>query len=418
MDERRLREYSGVYQWSPDSFVYLQLWSELSGKNELIAIDESGDVRTLYPVARDTFFAGPAAALATSIESRINFSRNRAGQLTALEWRRDRSATRIARRVRTERSSEVRFRNGDISLAGTLISPVSGTKHPAIILVHGSGAEDREYLLPFARFLIRHGIAVFGYDKRGVGGSVGSWREASFDDLASDVIAAFRYLRTRPDIDHTRIGLLGWSQAGWIMPIVAVREPNVAFLVSISGAAIPVAETTIDQARNEMRAAGMRPEIIQQIIDLMTLQYRFAQTGRGWQEYAAAREKLVARIGQAPETFPADPDHPQWSSLRLLYFYDPAGTLQKLRTPTLALFGGLDNNIVALRNQRAWDAALKIAGNEDYTLRVFPSANHLMLQAETGTNAEMPTLQRFVPEYFTTVREWVVRRMERALPSR
>ncbi len=88
---------------------------------------------------------------------------------------------------------------------------------------HGSGAENRAFILPFARFLVRRGMAVLGYDKRGVGGSTGDWQTASFDVLAGDVVAAFEYLKTRPDIDATQVGLLGVSQAGWVMPLAAVR---------------------------------------------------------------------------------------------------------------------------------------------------------------------------------------------------
>jgi alpha-beta hydrolase superfamily lysophospholipase len=108
-----------------------------------------------------------------------------------------------------------------------------GGKHPAVILVHGSGAENRAYVLPFARFLVRRGAAVLGYDKRGVGGSTGDWKTASFEDLADDVVAAFEYLKSRRDIDPAQIGLLGVSQAGWVMPLAAVRAKNVAFLNSI-----------------------------------------------------------------------------------------------------------------------------------------------------------------------------------------
>src|SRR5207248_1794244 len=122
---------------------------------------------------------------------------------------------------------------------------------------------------PFAHFLIRHGVAVLGFDKRGVGASTGDWRSASFDDLAGDVVAAFEYLKTRSDIDRTHIGMLGWSQAGWVMPLAAVRAREIAFLISISGAGIPAAETTIDQSRNEMTASGMKPETVNQIVDLM-----------------------------------------------------------------------------------------------------------------------------------------------------
>src|SRR5262249_23832908 len=152
----------------------------------------------------------------------------------------------------------------------------------------------------------------------------------------------------RRDIDARQIGLLGISQAGWVMPLAAVRAKDIAFLISISGAGVSAAETTIDQAQNEMTARGMRPQVVEQIVGLMKLQYEFARTGQGWEQYAAAREKLAARMGAAPpDSFPGTPDHPYWQSIRQLYFYDPAPTLRQLQTPTLALFGELDNNILA-----------------------------------------------------------------------
>ncbi len=274
VEEALLREYAGAYRWDPNAFVYLQMWSELSGSNQLVAFDESGEVRTLYPTEPDRFFAGPGAALPDAVESRIEFQRDGGGRIASLTWSRDGAPARTARRVDIERREDVRFSNGDVQLAGALTSPSIQGPHPAVILVHASGAEDREYLLPFARFLIRRGVAVLGYDKRGVGGSTGDWNKASFDDLAGDVVAAFEYLKTRSDIQPGRIGLLGLSQAGWVMPLAATRAKDLAFLISISGAGVSGAETTIDQARNEMAASGMRPAMIEQVVELMTLQYR------------------------------------------------------------------------------------------------------------------------------------------------
>ena len=196
-------------------------------------------------------------------------------------------------------------------------------------------------------------MAVLGYDKRGVGGSTGDWNTASFDDLAGDVVAAFNYLKTRRDIDAQQIGLLGVSQAGWVMPLAAVRAPDLAFLISVSGAGIPGAETTLDQAQNEMTMSGMPAQNVANIIALLKLQYQYARTGEGWAEYAAAREKLAARMGNPPDSIPGTPDHPYWQFIRRLYFYEPAPTLRQLRVPTLALFGELDNNIVAEKNKVA-----------------------------------------------------------------
>src|SRR5205085_6667637 len=121
----------------------------------------------------------------------------------ALEWQRTGVPPRSAGRVDIEHREAVTFSNDRIQLAGTVTTPRRGGKHPAIILVHGSGAEDRDDVLPLAHFLVRRGIAVLGYDKRGVGASTGDWTTASFEDLAGDAIAAFQYLRTRTDIDPT-----------------------------------------------------------------------------------------------------------------------------------------------------------------------------------------------------------------------
>ena len=411
VEEKVLREYVGVYQWEPNAFLYLQIWNELTGTSQLTAFDESGEVRTLYPTGADRFFAGPGAAVPTSVESRVSFQRDHTGEITSLTWQRERTAPRVARRAHVEKHGEVRFSSGGVHLAGTLISPNVPGKHPAVILVHASGPQNREAVLPFARFLVRRGMAVLGYDKRGVGGSTGDWNEASFDDLAGDVVAAFEYLRTRADIDGGQIGMLGWSQAGWIMPLAALRVRDAAFVISVSGAGVPAAETTLDQAHNEMTARGMRPEVVSQIVALMKLQNRFAKTGQGWGEYAAAREKLAAQIGSPPDSFPGTPDHPSWQVIRRLYFYDPAPTLRRLQVPTLALFGELDNNILAEKNRAAWEAALRAGGHKDYVLRILPGANHLQLEAKVGSNAEMASLQRFVPAYFSVIEDWLATRI-------
>jgi hypothetical protein len=144
IDENVLREYTGAYQWDSDSFVYLQMWNEFAGANQLIAFDESGEVRTLYPTDPDRFFAGPGAAVASAIESRIAFQRDDTGKITSMSWERTGIADpRTARRVNLEKHEDVRFLNGDIQLAGTLISPNTAGAHPAIVLVHGSGPANR-----------------------------------------------------------------------------------------------------------------------------------------------------------------------------------------------------------------------------------------------------------------------------------
>ena len=412
VDEATLREYTGAYQWDRNAFLYLQIWPELTGTNQLVAFDESGELRILYPTAPDRFFTGPGAAIPTPVESTIELQRDDRNKIASLRWSREGVPPRTARRVDIERREDVRFSSGNVQLAGTLISPTTQGPHPAVILVHASGAEDREYLLPFVRFLIRHGMAVLGYDKRGVGASSGDWRNASFDDLAGDVVAAFEYLKARNDIRRAEIGMLGWSQAGWVMPLAAMRAKDFAFLISISGPGVSGAETTIDQARNEMAANGMRPEMVDQVVELMTLQYNYLRTGQGWDKYLAARETIAARMGGSPpEAFPATQDHPSLQFIRPLVLHDPAPALRQLQLPTLALFGELDNNILAEKNRVAWEAALTAGRHRDYTLRILPKANHALLEARVGNNAEMKSLQRFVPGYSEVVLTWLSQRL-------
>jgi pimeloyl-ACP methyl ester carboxylesterase len=204
---------------------------------------------------------------------------------------------------------------------------------------------------------------------------------------------------------------MGLSQAGWIMPLAAIRAKAMAFLISVSGAWVPVTETTLDQARNEMTMTGTPPAIVARIIGVLKLQYEYARTGQGWEAYAAARSSLAAQLGPPPSTIPGTPDDPYWPFIRRIYFYDPGPTLRQLQTPTLALFGELDNNIVAEKNKAAWEAALKVSGNRDYTLKVLPAANHLQWEAKVGSNAEMASLRGYVPTYFTTIQDWLRKRI-------
>ena len=259
-------------------------------------------------------------------------------------------------------------------------------------------------MLPFARFLIRHGIAVLGYDKRGVGGSTGDWNTASFEDLAGDVVAAFEYLKTRDDID----GATDWTarrEPGRMDHAArrrACERPRLSDQHLRRGRT--GAETTIDQAQNEMTAGGMRPQMVEQIVGLMKLQYQFARTGRGWDEYAATREKIVGRLGEPPDTVPGNAGP---SSLAI---HSAAVLLRSCADASSA--PGADARAIRRAGQqhpggkeqsRPGRRRLKAGGHRDYTLRILPKANHIQLEAKVGNNAEMASLQRFVPDYFTTV---------------
>jgi hypothetical protein len=184
------------------------------------------------------------------------------------------------------------------------------------------------------------------------------------------------------------------------MQMAAARRPDLAFLISISGAGVSPAETTLDQTQNELSGRGMKPPMVAAIVGLMKLQYEFARTGQGWDDYAAARQKLAAQMGPPPDSFPGTPDHPYWQTIKRSYFYDPAPVIRQLRLPVLAIFGELDNNIVAEKNKRAWEAALNAGGNRDYTLVILPKGNHLQFEATIGSNARDAVARADRPRVF------------------
>jgi alpha/beta superfamily hydrolase len=159
--------------------------------------------------------------------------------------------------------------------------------HPAAGLVHGSGPGERTNLLGMLRadMLLRNGVAVLLYDKRGVAGSSGDWERAGIEDLAADAAAAVAFLRTHPAVDATSVGLVGHSQAGWVLPAAAARGTGAEFLIVLSGGGISPEAQEIFRAQAEAGAAGLASD---DAARLMGLKWRYAKTGEAWDEYVAA----------------------------------------------------------------------------------------------------------------------------------
>jgi pimeloyl-ACP methyl ester carboxylesterase len=309
----------------------------------------------------------------------------------------------------------VSFASGSTRLAGTLLIPQGKGPHPALVLLHGSGPQDRNGTLPFARFLVRHGIAILASDKRGVGASQGDWRKASFEALAEDALAGVAFLRSRRDMDRKRVGLFGVSQGGWIGPLAASRSRNVALVVSVSGPGVTPAEQTLDLIEAELRNEGLPEAEVQEALDLTKLAFHYGRTGTGWDEYAAALARSRERSWLPYLPLPPDAQDDGWEQQRLFYNYDPAPALAALRCPVLALFGEKDSGVPVEKNRGRWLAALTRGGHRKHDLIVVPAANHLMFEAKSGSLFEIPGLDRFAPGYRRILLDWLRDRF--SLPS-
>lgn len=139
------------------------------------------------------------------------------------------------------------FASGDVRLSYALDLPPGPGPFPAIVFGHGSGRQTKDEAMSVKSRMTQAGFAVLRYDKRGVGQSTGTFEAPGLLNsdrllpiLAGDMVAGVEFLRTRPEIDPNRIGLMGISQAGWIMPLAAERSPHVRYMVLVVGPTVPV----------------------------------------------------------------------------------------------------------------------------------------------------------------------------------
>lgn len=329
---------------------------------------------------------------------------------------------------------EVRFENAEagITLAGTLTRPHTGGPHPAVVLVSGSGPQDRDEALaghrPFlvlADYLTRRGIAVLRYDDRGVGASTGTFAGATTEDFAADALAAVHYLAGRGGIDAARIGIAGHSEGGLVAPMAANRSEAVAFAVLLAGPGLPGRDILRMQGRLVLAAGGASEDALDAYEALQLRLFAVLDAEPG----AAAADRIRAEAQAALAAMPAEiqtqlgfsqlPEEAlltQFAALAspwMRYFlrYDPRPALQQLRQPVLALLGGKDLQVPAEENRAALEAALQAGGHEDYAVVVLPGLNHLFQPAATGAPAEYAQIETTIDEAaLAAVADWILDR--------
>jgi len=268
---------------------------------------------------------------------------------------------------------------------------------------------------------------VLRFDERGVGESGGDHALATSLDFASDTLAAMRYLQGRDDIDPAQIGLLGHSEGAMIAAMAAARNPEVAFVIAMAGAAVPGYEVLLVQLERIMQAAGTSEEEIMAAKAEQQTALALAVAG-DWEAVESTiydallrhfqglpEEQLailgdleaVARAGTAAQL-----EALQSPWFQLFLSYDPAQDYRQITAPVLALFGGLDTQVDAAQNRPALEVALAEAGNEDVTVVVFEQANHLFQEAVTGSPDEYLTLEMaFLPGFLETISDWLLKRV-------
>lgn len=319
---------------------------------------------------------------------------------------------------------EVTFSHEEATLAGTLTLPEGEGPHPAVILISGSGGQDRDGTLSgfrifqqIADHLTRNGIAVLRYDDRGVGSSTGDIATATSEDFAVDTSAAVDYLLTRDDINSDEIGLLGHSEGGMVAPLTITMNDNVAFFISMAGPAVSGDAFLREQARLIGETGDYTQEQAVTFVEsqLALLDAIAAEDVEGVREAMMAQFETFTPEQQAAygsaevyaEQAEALLNNP-WR--RFLLAYDPAEDLDAIEVPVLAVYGSLDVQVDDEQNAPVMEEVL--ADNPDATVVVIEGANHLFQEAETGGLNEYEALDPvLMPEFLETITNWLLERV-------
>lgn len=315
------------------------------------------------------------------------------------------------------RSETVAFDNPaapGVRLAGTLTLPPGDGPFPAAVLITGTGPQDRDETIEghksfaiWADALTRRGVAVLRYDDRGVAGSTGNFAAATQHDFASDAKAAFDWLSGRPDIDRSRIGLIGHSEGATFAPLAMQNGAQAAWLVMLAGPAVSGGEIIQEQQRRIAVAAGMPAEEVERTNALQRRAVAAVADNAG--DAAAVRRAVEALL--LAEGRPSA-DAAQVAAVmssdwyRGMIVHDPAESIRTIRVPLLAVYGGKDVQVPADQNGPAI-TRLK----PDAEVVVLPGLNHLFQPAETGLMAEYGQIETTLdPSVIRAVVDWVVAR--------
>jgi hypothetical protein len=328
-------------------------------------------------------------------------------------------------------SKDVKFPGGaaDVTLAGTLTLPPGNRPSCCVVLIGGTGPWDRNQSLlghqPFwviADYLTRRGVAVLRYDKRGVARSSGNYLNATTADFAADAHAAVEYLQTIPDIDPSCIGLIGHSEGGLIAPMIAAKDSKISFIVLLAAPGLSGEQIVLRQSALVAQAQAMSPDDVSKLHDMITPIIGVMTTENN---LAVARPKveqllrdglkslsppLIAKMGGSIEAIALG---------RTAYFctpwmqfflrYDPTPALCSVHCPVLALNGSKDLQVPPDEDLSAIQADLKIAGNNDVTIKKLEGLNHLFQMCQTGLPSEYGQIEQTIsPDALAVIGDWIL----------
>jgi pimeloyl-ACP methyl ester carboxylesterase len=312
-----------------------------------------------------------------------------------------------------------------IKLAGTLTFPKSKGKFPTVILVTGSGQQDRNEeigkhkpFLVIADYLTHNGIAVLRVDDRGIGGSTGNFDQSTTGDFAEDVLAGLTFLKSRQEINPKKIGIIGHSEGGTVAAITASRSSDVAFIVSMAGMFENFEDVALDQIQNQLKLQGIKDEDIElernwrkKIFSLAKENTDSATAAKKlWKIYNELSEDEIKRLNWPKGRQDAQIKqvlNPWW---RYILGLDNRAILKKVKCPILAIYGEKDQQVNPETNIPVIEEALKEGGNKNFMIKKLPGLNHLFQTAKTGSEYEYIRIEETIaPQALQVITGWILK---------
>jgi uncharacterized protein (TIGR02246 family) len=286
-------------------------------------------------------------------------------------------------------TEEVSFQSGDFELVGDLVLPAGEGPHPAVIVVNGGGCAKRNSAPGYrtlSRSFAEAGFALFSWDKPGCGESAGELGNHPMLRRAAVLADALDFVAGHPEVDRHRIGLWGYSQAGWVIPMALQLTDGIDFLIMVSSPGETNAEQMAHQVAQRLACQGGSAEMAASLEEQLSL-VMHAST---YEDYVAAM-LAMNEIEGAGAVYPSaiTPER-DWMPLRQTteIFFDPMEVIEDLTVPVLAVFGWLDKNIDPFRASVAYESAMRETGNPHYQVRWIPGVGHTMQEQETGCIGE------------------------------
>lgn len=250
------------------------------------------------------------------------------------------------------RERAVVYRAGRVEIAATMLSPGRTQPIAAVVIVHGSGssARDNPWTTAYAQALAQRGIIVLYPDKRGSGRSSGDWRTSSVQDLAADVRAGVAFLRGQGDVGSAAIGIIGFSQGGYVASVLAAEDATVSFTAVISGGTAKLRDQIVDELvlEAERRNQPLTEAASQRLRELYGRLFAAARDRRDWSAFAhavAEAKEQGGPLAYALRTIPPDTTHWAVQYLASMGDFDPMPYWNRARSPALFIFGGADTQV-------------------------------------------------------------------------